>query len=271
MDKITLKDSAVEGFFNLLKGAEDRTLNLMADQAVNFDHASLQQIEKLAENSKDEEVIDSWYFITKQSLRKQIEDWKKGDRDLETGLFLLSKIKNPGIDETKYKAILDNYAKRVQDNLKPDMTEDSTIKAINEVLFNEENFMGNQISYYDLNNNFIHTVLKGKAGNPIMLSSIYILVARRLGLEISGVGTPGHFVIKYGDKLLDPFFGGREITKDECVLRAQELSVFWRDEYLEPIADEMMISRCIRNLIAIYKKQNDLEKAADASALLKAI
>ena len=110
-----------------------------------------------------------------------------------------------------------------------------------------------------------------RSGNPIMISALYILIGRRLGLDIKGIGTPGHFIVKFEDQFLDPFFAGREITKEECVLRSQELSVYWRDEYLEPIDDVFIISRCIRNLIAIYKKLNEFEKAADATSLLKLV
>jgi regulator of sirC expression with transglutaminase-like and TPR domain len=98
-----------------------------------------------------------------------------------------------------------------------------------------------------------------------------MLVARRLGLDIKGIGTPGHFLVKFEDQLLDPFFAGRDITREECVIRSQELRVYWRDEYLEPINDTFIISRCIRNLIAIYKKLHEFEKAEDATSLLKLV
>ena len=74
-----------------------------------------------------------------------------------------------------------------------------------------------------------------------MISAVYILVAKRLKIDIQGVGAPGHFIVKHGDRYLDPFFGGREVTKEECVIRAQELNVFWKDDFLEPIDDEAMI------------------------------
>jgi hypothetical protein len=47
--------------------------------------------------------------------------------------------------------------------------------------------------------------------------------------------------------------------------------VFWRDEYLDPIEDSFIIARCVRNLIAIYKRNNELDKASDVSELLKLI
>jgi regulator of sirC expression with transglutaminase-like and TPR domain len=269
-DKKQLSEKELKAFVNLLSDSEEKTLNLMAEQLVKFDDLSIKRIQELTEAQNDLQLIDNWYHTSKVHLSKQIKDWKQ-DGDLETGLFLLARFENPGLDVAHYKNILDTYTQRVEDKLNPSSTEDAVIASINQVLYKEEGFVGNQIDYYDINNNFLNTVLDFKTGNPIMISAVYILIARRLGLQIEGVGTPGHFIVRFRDKLYDPFFSGREISKDECVLRAQELSVFWRDEYLDPIGDVFIVARCIRNLIAIYKKNDDLDKAAEISTLLKLV
>lgn len=266
--KITLSDREVQGFVNLLQDSEDKILVLMSEQISRFDDTSLKAIEDYTRKSEDEKLTDNWYHISKLNLMREIKLWKK-KQDLEEGLFLIARLKNPGLEVKKYKVILDSYAERVAAKLKSSSSSDEIIEAINTLLFKEEAFVGNQIDYYDLNNNFIHSVLESKTGNPIMLSSIYILIARRLNLDIKGVGTPGHFIIKFEDTFYDPFFTGREVQIEECILRAQELSVNWRDEFLEPIDDAFIIARAIRNLVAIYKKLNDLDKAADVSNLLK--
>ena len=268
--KKQLSEDELKAFVNLLSDSEERTLSLMAEQLVNFDDLSLKRIQELTEARDDADLTDNWYHTSKLHLSKQIKEWKS-EGDLETGLFLLARFENPGLDVDHYKAVLDAYAQRVEDRVTINSSQDEVIAAINHVLFKEEGFIGNQIDYYDINNNFINTVLDFKTGNPIMISSVYILIARRLGLEVEGVGTPGHFIVRFRDKFYDPFFSGREITKDECVLRAQELSVFWRDEYLDAIDDLFIIARCIRNLIAIYKKKEELDKAAEISSLLKLV
>jgi len=270
VEKISLSNNNLKGFINLLIDSEEKTLSLMAQQLGKFDDKSLRVIEEVALNSEDEILIDNWYYITRLCLVQEIKDWKKTN-DLEEGLFLISKLRNPGVEISKCKAQLDSYAERIKARLRPSSTDDEIIAAMNQVLFREEAFVGNQVDYYDLNNNFLHTVLECRAGNPIMLSAIYILVAKRLGLEIKGIGTPGHFIVKFKDQLLDPFFAGREVSREECVLRAQELNVFWREEYIEPIDDLFLISRAIRNLISIYKQQNEFDRAADATAILKMV
>lgn len=269
-EKISLSEKNLLGFVNLLQDSSASTLNLMGQQISKLDDVSLRGIEEIIGKTDNDELEDNWYHASKVALLAQIQDWKS-DGDLERGLFLISRLRNPGLDLKKYQAILDGYAARVAAKLSPSSSATHAIKALNEVLFREEVYVGNQSDYYDLDNNFLHTVIDNKAGNPIMLSSIYILVGRRLGLDIKGIGTPGHFIVTFDDKLIDPFFQGKEITKNECVLRAQELSVYWREEYLNPIDDAFIISRCIRNIVAIYKKQNEFEKAADATNILKLV
>ncbi len=265
-----LTDKQITALVSLMRDSDEKVLSLISEQVGSFDNDSLRVIHDIAHESDDDELIDNWYYISRLSLGQKLKDWKKNP-ELESGLLLIARLHNPAIDATKYSSMLDNYAERVAARIKPESTQHEITLAMNHVLFREENYIGNQISYYDLRNNFLDTVMDSKTGNPIMLSSIYMLVARRLGIELLGIGTPGHFIIRYGNTLLDPFFGGREITKDECIIRAQELNVFWRDEYLDPADDTLIVARCIRNLIAIYKKQNQLEKAADASELLKLV
>ncbi len=267
-EKVRLKDSDLKGFVNLLQDSSEPILNLMAEQIGKLDDSSLKVIEELVQRADDELLVDNWYHASKVSLVNQIQEWKKTG-DLEEGLFLISRLKNPGLDLAKYKNILDDYAARVAAKLTTKSTGKQIIEAINQVLYKEEAYLGDQIDYYNIDNNFLHTVIETRSGNPIMLSALYMLVGRRLGLDIKGIGTPGHFIIKFEDQFIDPFFGGRVITRDECIMRSQELSVYWRDEYLEPIDDVFVVSRCIRNLVAIYKKLNEFEKAADVTSLLK--
>ena len=89
----------------------------------------------------------------------------------------------------------------------------TNIAALNRLLFEEENFPGNEEEYDDPRNSYLNDVLERKKGIPITLSLVYQEVARRRGLPVVGVGFPGHFLVKYlarsGDILLDPYHGGR--------------------------------------------------------------
>ena len=67
-------------------------------------------------------------------------------------------------------------------------------------------------------NSMLDRVLERRRGLPILLSAVYVEVARRAGVPLAGVGLPGHYVVGHFGApeplLLDPFGGGVRITPD---------------------------------------------------------
>ena len=57
-------------------------------------------------------------------------------------------------------------------------------------------FRGNAEEYYDPRNSYLNEVLDRRTGMPITLSAVAMAVGSRAGLEVVGVGLPGHFVAK---------------------------------------------------------------------------
>ncbi len=65
-------------------------------------------------------------------------------------------------------------------------------------------------------------MLRRRRGLPILLSVVWIEVARRAGAPVYGVALPGHFVVGFGSGeeqvLVDPFDGGRLLTEADAEL-----------------------------------------------------
>lgn len=65
-------------------------------------------------------------------------------------------------------------------------------------------------------------MLRRRRGLPILLSVVWIEVARRAGAPVYGVALPGHFVVGFGDPeervLADPFAGGRPLSGQDAEL-----------------------------------------------------
>jgi len=87
----------------------------------------------------------------------------------------------------------------------------------------ESRFRGNEEDYYDPANSLLDDVLERRLGIPITLSVVMIEVARRLGVRVSGVGMPGHFLVgsyapigKIPEMFVDPFHGGVVLDVDGC-------------------------------------------------------
>ncbi|MGO9961236.1 MAG: transglutaminase family protein [Solirubrobacteraceae bacterium] len=114
-------------------------------------------------------------------------------------------------------------------------------------------FVGDQEHYDDPGNSMLDLVLARRRGLPILLSVVYVEVARRAGIQIAGVGLPGHFVVgHFGTDppvLLDPFAGGERVQTDA----AQQLVRPWR-------AHEVAM-RMLNNLVLAYHRRGDIGAA----------
>ncbi|WP_411138960.1 tetratricopeptide repeat protein [Streptomyces sp. C10] len=84
-------------------------------------------------------------------------------------------------------------------------------------------FGGAPADYRRLESSLLHEVLRRRRGLPILLSVVWMEVARRAGAPVYGVALPGHFVVGFGDPagthvLADPFAGGRLLTDEDAEL-----------------------------------------------------
>ncbi|MFF3614470.1 tetratricopeptide repeat protein [Streptomyces sp. NPDC002580] len=83
-------------------------------------------------------------------------------------------------------------------------------------------FRGSPGDYQRLESSLLHAVLRRRRGLPILLSVVWMEVARRAGAPVYGVALPGHFVVGFGPPedqvLVDPFDGGRVLTGSDAEL-----------------------------------------------------
>ncbi len=83
-------------------------------------------------------------------------------------------------------------------------------------------FRGTPGDYQRLDSSLLHEVLRRRRGLPILLSVVWMEVARRAGAPVYGVALPGHFVVGFGPPeqqvLADPFDGGRVLTGTDAEL-----------------------------------------------------
>ncbi|MGP3972938.1 transglutaminase-like domain-containing protein [Streptomyces sp. 8N114] len=95
--------------------------------------------------------------------------------------------------------------------------------ALRRTLGEEQGFGGSASDYQRLESSLLPEVLRRRRGLPIMLSVVWMEVARRAGAPVYGVALPGHFVVGFGDPgdlhvLADPFGGGRQLDEEELSL-----------------------------------------------------
>jgi regulator of sirC expression with transglutaminase-like and TPR domain len=175
-----------------------------------------------------------------------------------------------GLDVGAYLRRLDALGQGVKARLADGLGALKTLQAIRAVL-RAEGYRGNDEAYYDPRNSFLNEVLDRKLGIPITLSVLTIEVARRVGLELQGVGFPGHFLVRCpgqvglpGDIYVDAFNGWELLGAEECTarFRAALHGKTFDPGFLDPVDSRHILSRLLHNLKRIY-----VEKADDVRAL----
>ena len=181
---------------------------------------------------------------------------------VEEGALVLARQEYPGLDLPPWLGRLDAFAELVRPLLseRPDPPE--IIGAMNDVLFHDQGFRGNDEEYYDPRNSFLNDVLERRTGIPITLSIIYMAVARRVGLALRGTGFPGHFLMVHERPgwpiVIDAFARGRVLLQEDCEQLLSRAGLpAWDPRYLEPVADLAILRRMLNNLQGIYLGSRD--------------
>lgn len=127
--------------------------------------------------------------------------------------------------------------------------------ALRRVISITQGIGGNVEDYHKPDNSLLNRVLDSRRGLPISLSLIWIEVGRRCGIDVVGVGLPGHFVVYAAGQMCDPFHYGEAIGFDEAAaLVATALGGPPRldKSWLEPVTSVDLIRRMLRNLETTY-------------------
>lgn len=187
--------------------------------------------------------------------------------DLEEAAFLLSNTGVPNSNKQAYQAVLDLYAQELKERTALLKTGENILATINDYLFTELGFHGNEANYYDPQNSYMAIVMDRRTGNPISLSSLYMFIGRRLKLPIVGIGLPGHFLCRYQstkeEYYIDAFNGGKLLSKNDCIKFLVHTNHTINGGYLLPMSSRRILMRMCANLHQIYtdgKNKEDTER-----------
>jgi regulator of sirC expression with transglutaminase-like and TPR domain len=184
--------------------------------------------------------------------------------DIEAGAWRLARTAYPAINSEAYQALLDSYAADLREKI--DLTAGGThiLTTINKFLFKTLGFSGNEANYYEPDNSYLNRVLDRRTGNPINLTLVYMLIARRLQLPMAGIGMPGHFICRYqssSDEIyIDAFNRGQLLTKADCIQFLQRGNHSLSDDFLSPVSARRLFMRICSNLHQIYTELGRAEE-----------
>jgi regulator of sirC expression with transglutaminase-like and TPR domain len=194
-----------------------------------------------------------------QETRRQFAEAARAERpDLALLCLLLGAEADPELDEAGMDAAqveLDRLAGLMPYRPGPPL---AWATAAARLLGERHGFRGAPADYRRLESSLLHAVLRRRRGLPILLSVVWIEVARRAGAPVYGVALPGHFVVGFGEPLdsashvlADPFDGGRILSATDAeVLVAGATGAGLTPSMLQPADPLEIVTRILNNIRA---------------------
>jgi regulator of sirC expression with transglutaminase-like and TPR domain len=204
-------------------------------------------------------------------LARQVPTIGSADALLQ-GALAIAMHQMEDVDAAAVDATLQDYADTIRKRVRGTQQQ-ALLAHLHEFLFDELGFMGNSEDYYNPSNSFLPAVLETKRGLPITLSLLYKIVAERLGLNVWGVGLPGHFLVGVevdgSPMLIDSYAGGRELSIEEAHQKMQDMfgpEVEWSPDMLLAATNRHWLTRILQNLLNVYGSSNHF---SDVAAVLE--
>lgn len=213
-------------------------------------------------------------MIHPAEARRQFREYAMGEitnENLAYGALLIALEDNPRIDVGHYVAELDALAARALQRCARGEPPIFRLGHLHAEMFDAAGYHGDTQNYYDPRNAYLNEVIERKAGLPITLSIIFLHLAHRLDLAASGVGLPGHYIVKVqfalNEVYVDPFSGGPTLTLPEIGALLQQISggsIALASEHLRAWSGRETLQRVLGNLQGMWSRAGDSRKAASA-------
>jgi regulator of sirC expression with transglutaminase-like and TPR domain len=271
-------DQQLNAIFTLLSDRDEKTVDLVRQTLIDIGPDVVPSLER-AKTDAAPHIRGQLHTVVEQirqnDLESRFREYASGEDaelDLEDGCLLIAEFCYPGLNWADSHLELDRIADEISGRLDRKNRPEEIIHRINRHLFTELGFHGNTQDYYNPDNSYLNRVLDRRTGIPISLSVVYLLVAKRLGLPISGIGLPGHFMLKYeredGGLFLDAFHQGQILTRDECIRFLLNSGYEVQSGHFASATVRDILTRMLRNLVYAYSQLKDKEKAHRITRLL---
>jgi len=218
------------------------------------------------------------------------------DPDLAVAALMIARVEYPALDAGPYLDQLDAIGREARRRVAEatvaasdapggvDPERYARVMALNDYLFGELRFIGNDVQYEDPRNSFLNEVLDRRTGIPISLALLYIEVARRAGVHVEGINFPGHFLVRCParrglqfaeDLIIDAHHGGALLAQDACRAMFLKYTGGQPDQF-EPrlfahATKPQIMARMLLNLKRVYVRMHSFPQARDVTELMLAV
>lgn len=207
-------------------------------------------------------------------LITRLVEWKNsGYQDLLEGMWLVATYQYPDLSLEKLRQSINDIYFDVWLEFRDDLHPHDQVRILNQVFFEKYKFVSNTKNFHSPANSMLNQVFEQRKGNPISLCVIYMLIAKRLGMPVSGVNLPSLFVLTYKNPqiqfYINVFNRGLIFSKADISNYIKQMHLVPQDSFYQPCTNLDIISRVFRNLIVSFEKVSDLERVQEVEKILK--
>ncbi len=183
--------------------------------------------------------------MTNPLLETDFKHFASQPVEVVDGALLVSRLIEPATDPAWCREELFRLAAKVK--------VPASANAIIDML-RTEGFAGAE-DYHEARNSSLQFVLQERRGIPISLATVVLGVGAQLGLQVSGINFPGHFLVAVERQLLDPY--ALALIDDAERQRRLAASGVSAELAFRPASATDIVLRMLNNLRGLAVAQNN--------------
>ncbi|MEP7170489.1 MAG: transglutaminase-like domain-containing protein [Bacteroidota bacterium] len=286
----SLNESELKALISLLDDTDSEVVVHIQERLVTLGANVIPLLEDAWGKSFDavlqERIENIIHKIQFDHLKSELKKWcEENSEDLLAGAILIARFQYPDMDENKVREQLNKIKREAYVELNKDLSPLEKVHVLNRVFYDSHGFNGNTSNFHAPQNSFINSVLETRRGNPLMLCTIYSIIAQQLDIPLLGVNLPEHFILAYQEKsnsaiyeytypeasilfYVNAFSRGAIFNKKDVDQFLNKLNLKPNKIFFEPCSNVDIIRRSLRNLAFSYQKLNESEKLNEVEELL---
>jgi len=279
----------IKSLISLVDDQDDDVFDLVQGQIIDLGKDVLPLLKKAYDETESnlmslrlKKLISQLNLI---KAREEILYWKNNNsRNLYEGLSIIARYQYPNLDIEKITKTIKIIRQELWLEVNDNMTAMEKVRIFNHLFFDIHMFHGDSKDFFAPENFFINDAILRKKGSPLILSTVYSIVAQSVNIPIYGVNMPNHFIVAYTDRLysqplsdieinnvlffINPFNRGEIYSLKEMRQFLSSMKVSPHNSYLLPCSNITIIKRNLKNLINAYKNLGKKEKVGEFEVLL---
>lgn len=202
-------DTELKSIVTLLDDTDDFVIKAINKRMLGRGASVLSDLEELYNREKSYKtkglIADKIQFLSNEFVLEEFENMLVREYpDLERGIYLISKLIVPDIDEIYFKDLIGVLIRDLVEEINDNKTALEKMQIFNHIFYHRLLFKCGDYPVTRESTTVLTSVLSSRHGIPLSISLVYFLLARCVGLEVYPMCFPGGFVPSYveNDKIL---------------------------------------------------------------------